>query len=337
MPDHALPATDALAAGPSETGLTATVQLMLFRPGVYAVALHASRPTPTDIGLELPSVRLDPLPPATASDGRAFVTGTAENGWISRRSDQVFILVAGGAARVILTTYKTAPGTPAPEIRITNVMQGSLEPATALPQPSPAKTPAPRQAAPRNAPPDSPPVRVPAPGERALRIAVQAITGTANQAFAGEWTNHQLDDRSSGWTGGPAASLEGFTVTLADGDETETGSLEYQAIMGRDWDTPWFRSGVFCGSRGLSLPLLGFRVRLSAALAISHRCSYWGRFKGGGVAGPFTDGGACSLDERELEAIRLVLEKREPGPAEPGRPTPARPTRNRKKPSMRKE
>ena len=122
---------------------------------------------------------------------------------------------------------------------------------------------------------------------------------------------------SGEWAGVPGTGLEGITVTA--GGEPGAAVLEYQAIMGVDWETPWFEAGSFCGSRGLSLALFGFRLRLRPGLAATHRCSYWGRFKGGATAGPFTDGAACSLEERELEALRIMVERHPEAPAPPAK------------------
>ena len=269
------------AGSPGEAALTATAQLMLFKPGVYAVALHVAQSSPTDIGVPLPSVRLDPLPPAAGAEGRAFVSMAAEGGWLSRASDKVFILVAGGTARVILTIYKAGPDATAPEIRINNVTQDALAPAPPPPPrpPAPAAKPTPA-----------------APGEVALRVAAHSTAGRVMEALHG------------GWAGEAGSTLEGFLIDAAG--ELESG-FDYQAIIGVDWDTPWSRAGSFCGSRGLSLALLGFRVRLGPACAATHQCTYWGRFKDGGTAGPFSSGEACVLDGSELEAIRVVILRRE--------------------------
>ena len=43
--------------------------------------------------------------------------------------------------------------------------------------------------------------------------------------------------------------------------------IEYQAVLGRNWLSPWVEGGKFCGSRGMALPLLGLKVRLKGAAA----------------------------------------------------------------------
>jgi hypothetical protein len=34
----------------------------------------------------------------------------------------------------------------------------------------------------------------------------------------------------------------------------QTGDIEYQAVLGRGWLSPWIEGGKFCGSRGMALP-----------------------------------------------------------------------------------
>ncbi len=51
--------------------------------------------------------------------------------------------------------------------------------------------------------------------------------------------------------------------------------LEYQAVLGRGWLSPWIEGGKFCGSRGMALPLLGLNVRLKGEAAKTHECTYF--------------------------------------------------------------
>jgi hypothetical protein len=64
------------------------------------------------------------------------------------------------------------------------------------------------------------------------------------------------------WAMAPGGgAIEGFAV------RTEADLLEYQAILGREWASPWMGAGEFCGSRGLALPLIGVRVQARPAHA----------------------------------------------------------------------
>jgi hypothetical protein len=125
------------------------------------------------------------------------------------------------------------------------------------------------------------------------------------------------------WAGQPGRSgaLEGFAITPSGGVRPE--DIEYQAILGSDWTTPWLAGGEFCGSRGLSLPLLGVRIRLRGEAAKSHQCAYWGSFAGAGEIGPALDGAVCAKGGATMESLRVVLSRRAATPqpsATPPRP-----------------
>lgn len=268
------------AAGEADAGLASTAQLMLFSPGLYSVGFSAPHAVRTSLGLPLPCVRLDPVPPAADGDGRAWVSGASEGGWVHAASGPVMVLVTGGAARLVLTVLKAGPDMASPELRITPVpgapVSGAPVPGALAPIALPLSGAPPAEA-------DGPP----------LALLVHATGAGDLRAGSGEW---------AGMRGG---TIEGFQLLAND-----LAGLEYQAIMGEDWNTPWFRDGAFCGSRGLSLALLGVRVRASGALAATHRCVYWGMFQGAGLRGPFRDGEACLAGREPLEALKVVLEAR---------------------------
>jgi hypothetical protein len=87
--------------------------------------------------------------------------------------------------------------------------------------------------------------------------------------------------------------------------------LEYQAVLGRGWLSPWIEGGKFCGSRGMALPLLGLNVRLKGDAAKTHECTYFASFVDGSSVGPVPAGEACQADSlAALEAFQIVLRRR---------------------------
>jgi hypothetical protein len=74
---------------------------------------------------------------------------------------------------------------------------------------------------------------------------------------------------------GSKAWIEGFGLTPAG---IELDDIEYQAVLGRGWLSPWVEGGKFCGSRGMALPLLGIRIRLKGAAADAFDCRYAATF-----------------------------------------------------------
>jgi hypothetical protein len=110
------------------------------------------------------------------------------------------------------------------------------------------------------------------------------------------------------WIGerGSRRWIEGFALNplLA----VSAAELEYQAVLGRDWMSPWAEGGQFCGSRGMSLPILGLRVRLRGAPAQTHGLSLSATFVDGSEIGPITDGGVCQAPSlAALEAFVVAL------------------------------
>ena len=113
------------------------------------------------------------------------------------------------------------------------------------------------------------------------------------------------------WTGtrGSASWVEGFAIAPPEGVAPQ--DLEYQAVLGRGWLSPWIEGGKFCGSRGMALPLLGLNVRLKGNAAKTHECTYFATFVDGSSVGPVPAGEACQADSlAALEAFQIVLRRR---------------------------
>jgi hypothetical protein len=113
------------------------------------------------------------------------------------------------------------------------------------------------------------------------------------------------------WLGkkGSRQWIEGFGVAPSNGVALQ--DLEYQAVLGRNWLSPWVEAGKFCGSRGMALPLLGFRVRLKGAAAKAFECSYSATFVDGSAVGPIYAGETCQADSlAAMEALQIVIHPR---------------------------
>ena len=110
----------------------------------------------------------------------------------------------------------------------------------------------------------------------------------------GEWVGERGSKR---W-------IEGFALAPLPGISPH--DLEYQAVLGRNWLSPWVESGKFCGSRGMALPLLGLKIRLKGAAAKAYECSYAATFVDGTKVGPVNDGETCAAESRNTSAITQV-------------------------------
>ena len=264
------------------TDIESNATFVTFEPGLYAIEFRSATGSMSDVGLPLPCARLETVV-NPASPGRAFVSMTPEGGWLSRATAAAHVLVVGGRAGAVLTIYRPTDGTPMPEVQFRSVLGSTATRPPPAPAPPPAAGPA---------------------GET-LRLLVH-VEGVGDRAQAGsEWAGDTSGQRS----------IEGFAITLPVG--MAASDLEYQGIMGEDWRTPWFEAGAFCGSRGLQLPLLGFRIRLVGQAAERYECRASGHFARVGPVGPVGSGEDCSADNMPLTAMRVEILPREAATPEP--------------------
>lgn len=343
-------AGDGREVGAGAAGLEVTGQFLAFEPGLYAVDVLPGRSVATDVGLRLPCVRLEPLPASPgagrafvsgAAEGGWLSGGASAFVLVTGGQTRVMLTVykaAGGMAppelRIhplgaagSLDTARDSGASGAPAAVGLPGLAGRPDKAAGrdmAPAPATAGTRAPlapavpRTAVPAAASPGSParvadpaPTSMPAtdaaPAVDAGRAGGKARSGVVLMAHV-QGVGDLFAD-GAGWAGraGGGTPVEGFSV-LPDGAGVE--DIEYQAILGDQWNTPWTRGGGFCGSRGMALPILGFRVRLTGAAAQRLECRYWGSFVGGGEVGPLSDGAACQAGQAFLEAVRIVISPR---------------------------
>ncbi|MEO8714600.1 MAG: hypothetical protein ABI369_06280, partial [Acetobacteraceae bacterium] len=193
--------------------------------------------------------------------------------------------VAEGPARVLVTIYQAPEATPdhAPRLQVTRLTTDTHVPA------GPAEG--------RTGPA--------APVEAEIVAHVQRMGDVGSKL--GEWMG----------TRGSRLWIEGFGI--APREAIAAADIEYQAVLGRDWLSPWVDGGKFCGSRGMALPLLGLNVRLKGAAAAMHDLSYTATFVDGSAAGPVAAGETCQAESlAALEAFQIELRPKG------GRPQPVR-------------
>ena len=263
---------------PPDVPLEATAQVLTFESGMYAVDFHAPRTLAIGLGLPLPCARLDAIQPGALMDGRAIVSVTAEGGWLSHGDLPAFVRVVGGKAGVLLTIYKSAGDMPFPELRVRYIRDDlQFEPI---------------------APPADP-----------LGDTVGSEESLPAQVLVHAQERGDVRVRAGEWAGVPGSRrlLEGFAVSFKPDIGIAPEELEYQGILGDKWNTPWFAAGEFCGSRGMALPILGLRARLTGRAAETHECRYWGSFVGLGEVGPFADGAACEGGGQPMDGLRLSI------------------------------
>ncbi len=264
--------------------------LMTLDTGVFCV-FQAPGSASANERSGLPGVRVS-LPPGPAGRPEAVSISTfRDDGWLDGKDAAALIRVASGPAQVLVTVYQApqAPPDTAPRLQVMRL------------GPETAAAPRPQGAAPQQ----------PEAVQHADIVAHVQRTGDV-AARIGEWAG----------TRGSRLWIEGFSLTPNDG--IAESDIEYQAVLGRGWLSPWIEGGKFCGSRGMALPLLGLKVRLKGAAAKTHECSYSASFVDGSAVGPVPAGETCEAESlAALEAFQIVLRPRagaRPRSSEPALP-----------------
>ena len=277
------------------TELKVTGHLMTLEPGVFCVFNTPGSAGP-DGATGLPGVRISAAPAPGPHQGEATISGFNGDGWLGGIDGAVLIRVADGSAQVLVTVYQAAnTKQDAPKLQVIRLTEGAAPP-------KPAAVAA----------PVAPPALAPAsagPMEVAAHVYGRGDVG----ARLGDWVGERGSKR---W-------IEGFGLSPIDG--IPASDLEYQAVLGRGWLSPWMEGGQFCGSRGMSLPILGLRVRLRGTSAETHAISLSATFVDGSATGPVGAGEPCEAPSlAALEAFQVVVRPQPSAEPAPRRGKPAR-------------
>lgn len=285
--------------------LRVSAHLMTLDTGMFCV-FHAPGGSTADDGSGLPGVRIS-LPPAPSGPPNTVKISTfRSDGWLDFSDGAALVRVEQGPAQVLVTVYQSmaASADTAPRLQVLRLTPDAAAPGQAV-----AAGPGP--VVPRGAPTST---------SADIVAHIQRMGDVAGQF--GVWTG----------TRGSGSWVEGFAITPPEGIAPQ--DLEYQAVLGRGWLSPWIEGGKFCGSRGMALPLLGLNVRLKGDAAKTHECTYFASFVDGSNVGPVPAGEACQADSlAALEAFQIVLRRRGAATArdmarhEPAREEPVRPAR----------
>jgi hypothetical protein len=266
--------------------LKVTGHFMALPIGLFCIVNEAAPGGAANGGL--PGVRISP-PPSGARG--VEITGFSPDGWLSANGDAALVRVTASPAQILVTIYQHANGQDtAPKLQVRQLLGGT--------DPGPAPAQAPVQAVP---PPPPPPA--PSQPEKVDVLAHIQTRGDVGIRF-GEW----LGERGSqNW-------IEGFAIAAPEG--IDAADLSYQAVLGRGWLSPWVEAGQYCGSRGMALPLLGFRIRLQGEAAQAYELTCSASFIDGSASGPVGADETCESENlAPLEALKITLvpKARKPG------------------------
>jgi hypothetical protein len=284
--------------------LQVSAHIMTLETGLFCV-FQTPGSAPSDPATGLPGVRITPAPGLAGRPEAVSVSTFREDGWLNGTA--ALVRVTDGSAQILVTIYQHKGMDAAPRLQ---VLRLSGEP-TAASAPEPAAAAAPAQA----------------PAEPAKQAANPDIMAHIQRSGdvgcgLGDW----LGQKGSGqW-------VEGFGMAPLEGLAPE--DMEYQAVLGRNWLSPWVESGKFCGSRGMALPLLGLKIRLKGAAAKTFECAYSATFVDGSTAGPVSAGETCEAESlAALESFQVTIQPRNGKASAAGKPAPAAKATEGRKPT----
>ncbi len=299
------------------TELKVSGHLMTFDAGLFVIFTPPGSPAP-DPATGLPGIRVS-LPPGPAFRPEAVTISTfREDGWLGGWNGAALVRVARGPAQVVVTIYQAPQGGEAPKLQIMRLAEGQPAAATrggqAPGQPQPVAAPAPALAAPAQQV-AAPPAQASAPVDQ-MNTPSGAQAGEGRAAAGTEIVAHiqargDVSARLDEWMGKPGSKqwVEGFSI--APKQRIGPDEIEYQAVLGRGWLSPWAEGGQFCGSRGMSLPILGLRVRLRGEAAERFDCVVTATFVDGTKVGPMDSGEPAQAESlAPLEAFKVDITPR---------------------------
>ena len=260
----------AARAAPQAGDIQASAQLMRLDVGTYCI-FHAA--TPAGAGFAPLSGMRVTVPPGMEA---VRVSTFDADGWMGAQGGAALVRMPMGGGVVLVTTYRdpARDGAALPGLQVVRLSGPPVPAATA----------------------SAPPVGAVEAGKVGAGGMVAHIQGRGDiSAPLGTWMG---EDGSGQW-------MEGFAIRPAQG--LAPGDMEYQAILGEDWFSPWVGGGAYCGSRGMALPLLGLRVRLKGDAARRFTCRIEARFTDGTRLGPLGDEPVMAATLAPLEAFRIEI------------------------------
>jgi len=257
------------------TELKVSGQLMTLEAGLFCVLFQApDSPAPNDRS-GLPGVRISMPPGPKGQSGATTISTFRDDGWLEGRNAAALVRVAKGPAQVLVTVYQAPSASPEQAPRL-QVMRIGAEPGVAN-------------------------------GAAAAQAAALADADIVAHIQGAGDVPGKIGERTG--TRGSGQWIEGFSLTPHE--DIEPANIEYQAVLGRGWLSPWVEGGKFCGSRGMALPLLGLKVRLKGAAETTYECSYSASFVDGSTVGPVAAGEACEAESlAALETFQIVIQRR---------------------------
>jgi glycosyltransferase involved in cell wall biosynthesis len=296
--------------------LSASVQVLPLPPGLYLFSV--TNATATSQGrhgqLSLPAMHVG-LGPGVRPEQVEFMAGPSTHGaWLFSPRDLLVTRVNSEGAILMVTSVR-APGG---EVLTTKVERLDTRPATppalttsaaptklsaVAPAPTDSTRPSRARVIPAHQSETQPLAAATAEVAKSLPLQIAAhIRSRGDMSFA------EVD-----WAGrmGQGLWIESFSVRPLEHFTAQ--DIEYKALTGSGFETSWISEDHMCGTKGMSVPLVGFAVRLKPTLeAAAYDCEYSGYFQSGAIVGPLRNGAPCRsmVANDPLEGVRIRIVKR---------------------------
>jgi hypothetical protein len=306
-------------------GLGASVQVLPLPVGLYLFSVTAANPAVARATgqLTLPAVHVG-LGPGVPPEHVHFISGPSTHGaWLFAQGDLLVVRISGAGATLILTSVR-APGGEVLSIKVEHLdtRSAALDVAARTGTPLPLKAPPAAAAERSNRAPIAKPGKAAAGAADTLPLQISAhVRRRGDMSFV-----------DVPWAGrvGPGLWIESFSVRPLE--RFGSDDIEYKGLTSAGFETPWLCNEQMCGTKGMSVPLVGFAVRIKAgASSANYDCEYSGYFQSGQTVGPLRNGAPCrsQVANDPLEGIQVRLVKRTVGTAAAGAAKPSAALRER--------
>ena len=280
--------------------ISASVQVLPLPSGLYLFSVKAAaKMTDRPQGqLRLPAMHVG-LGPGVNSDQVEFISGPATDGaWLFAQEDLLVTRVNSAGATLILTSVR-GPGGEVLSIKVERLESRSDAAASIL---AAAAVPAAKS-----------------PGGSGKKTKVQSAASlTTNEPLPLKIAAHirargDMSFEDMPWAGrvAPGLWIESFSIKPLE--RFEARDIEYKGLTGSGFETPWISDQQMCGTKGMSVPLVGFAVRLKPSpQAAAYDCEYSAYFKSGITIGPLRNGAPCrsTVANDPLEGIQVHICRR---------------------------
>jgi GT2 family glycosyltransferase len=290
-----------------DDGLSASLQVLPLMAGLYLFSVKSAMPA-ADQGtgaLRLPAMHVG-LGPGVHAEHVEFVAGpNTEGAWLFARGDVLVVKVNGTGATLILTSVRDATGNSL-SIEVERLESRGDAPEAALPAADIPGAGLPRAAVPeRDRVPAAIAARLAANGADEGTVPLQIKTHIRSRG--------DMHFNDAPWAGrvAPGLWLESFSIQPLRSLGAQ--QIEYKGLTGTGFETPWLSDDQNCGTKGMSVPLVGFAVRLKPGPeTAAYDCEYSGYYQSGSIVGPLRNGAPCrsTVANDPLEGIQIRFVRR---------------------------